>query len=99
MEVTMIQSKIKPDGVADVSAAIDKMLVSLDAAHPDGIRYASLLQPDGETFVVLLHLDDGLENPLQELPAYKELLEIVEGRRAAPPVVEKWTLTGSYRVF
>jgi hypothetical protein len=99
MSVRMIQSKIKPEGVADVEAAIDKVVVALDAAQPDGIRYASCLQPDGETFVALLQVDDGVENPLFELPEYKTLLEVVEGLRAEPPVVEAWTVTGSYRLF
>jgi hypothetical protein len=99
MSVLMVQSKIKPEGVADVQAAVENVIVALDAAQPDGIRHASLLQPDGETFVALLEVDDGVENPLQGLPAYQELLEIVEGVRAEPPIVEHWTVGGSYRLF
>jgi hypothetical protein len=101
MEVLMVQSKIKPEGVADVQAAVEKVLVALDAGQPEGLRFASLLLPDGETFVALRQVDDGVENPLEELPEYKEMLGIVEveGLRAAPPVVQMWTVTGSYRLF
>ncbi len=99
MSVLMVQSKITPEDVADVQAGVEKMIVALDAAQPDGIRYASFLRPDGETFVVLLQVDDGVENPLAGLPEYQELLEIVEGVRAEPPIVEQWTVGGSYRLF
>jgi hypothetical protein len=30
---------------------------------------------------------------------YKELLEVVAGVRATAPVIEMWTVTGSYRLF
>jgi hypothetical protein len=99
MSVLMVESKIKPEGVADVQAGVEKVIGALDAARPDGIRYASLLQPDGETFVALLQIDDGVENPLVGLPEYRELLEIVEGVRAEPPIVEHWTVGGAYRLF
>jgi hypothetical protein len=95
----MVQAKITPEGVDDVQAAIDKMIVALDTAQPDALRYASLLQPDGETFVALRQVEDGAENPLEALPEYKEMLEIVEGVRAAPPVVQMWNVAGSYRLF
>lgn len=99
MEVLMVQSKIKPGRMSDVQAAVDKMLVALDAQQPEGLRYASLLLPDGETLVALRQLDDGVKNPLEDLPEYKELLGFVEGCRAAPPVVQMWSITGSYRLF
>jgi hypothetical protein len=99
MEGLMVRSKIKAESVTSVQAGIEKMLVALDAAQPEGLRYAAFLAPDGETFVALRQVDDGVENPLPDLPEYKELLEIVEGSRVAPPVVEMWTVVGSYRLF
>ena len=94
MSVLMVESKIKPEGVADVQAGVEKVIGALDAARPDGIRYASLLQPDGETFVALLQIDDGVENPLPALPEYQEVLEIVKGSRAVPPSVQPLTVIG-----
>ena len=99
MSVLMVQSKIKAERVADVQAAVKKMIVGLDAAQPEGTRYASLLLPDGETFVALLQVDDGVANPLPDLPEYVELLKIVEGSRAEPAIVQHSTVTGSYRLF
>ena len=68
MEVLMVQSKIKAEGVADVQAAVKKVLVALDAAQPEGLRYASCLVPDGETFVAHLQIDDGVEKPTPGSP-------------------------------
>ena len=70
-----------------------------DAAQAEGIRYASLLLPDGETLVALLQVDNGLNNPLADLPEYQELLETAERSRAEPAVVQHLTVTGSYRLF
>lgn len=99
MSVLMVQSKIKAESVADVQAAVKKVLAALDVARPAGIRYASCLLPDGETFVALLQVDNGVENPLPGLPEYRKLLEVVEGWRAEPPIVQSWTVIGSYPSF
>ncbi len=99
MSVIMVQSKFKAEGVADVEAAVAKVIVALDAAQAEGIRYASLLLPDGETLVALLQIDDGLNNPLSDLREYQELLEVAERSWAEPAVVQHLTVTGSYRLF
>jgi NADPH:quinone reductase-like Zn-dependent oxidoreductase len=41
----------------------------------------------------------GARQRVLELGADKEMLELVEGSRAEPPVVEMWTATGSYRLL
>jgi hypothetical protein len=99
MSVQMVQAKIKAESVADTQAAAKKMFAVLDTAQPEGIRYASCLLPDGETFVALLQVDDGVENPLQGFPEFREFLERLEGWRAEPPNVQPLTVIGSYRLF
>ena len=68
MSVQMVQAKIKAERVSDVQAAAKQMFAALNDAQPQGIRYASSLLPDGETFVALLQVDDGAENPLPGSP-------------------------------
>jgi hypothetical protein len=99
MSVHMVQAKVRRDTVADVQAAAKKMFAAIDAAQPEGIRYASSLLPDGETFVALLQLDDGVENPLPAFPEFREFLEGVEASRAEPADVQPLTVIGSYRLF
>ena len=99
MSVLMAKAKIKTDGVADVQAATEKMFAAINAAQPEGIRYASLLHADGQTFVAIVQLDDGVENPVPGFAEFRELQGIVEGSRAEPNTVEQWTVVGSYRLF
>ena len=99
MSVLMAQAKIKAESVTDVQAATKKMFAAINAAHPEGIRYASVLLPDGETFVALLQVDDGAENPIPGLPEFRELQERVEGSRAEPASVQPLKVIGSYRLF
>ena len=99
MSVQMVQAKIKAESVTDVQAAAKNMFAAINAAEPEGIRYASCLLPDGETFVALLQLDDGVENPLPGLPEFRELQEGLKGSLAEPPNSQPLTVIGSYRLF
>jgi hypothetical protein len=99
MSVQMASAKIKPEGVTDVQAATKKMFAAINAAQPNGIRYASLLLADGETFVAIVQLDDGVENPVPGFPEFRELQEVVERSRAEPNNVQSLTVIGSYRLF
>ena len=99
MSVQMVQAKIKAESVTDVQAAAKNMFAAINAAQPEGIRYASCLLPDGETFVALLQVDDGVENPLPGLPEFREFIGGVEASRAEPPNVQPLTVIGSYRLF
>lgn len=98
MSVLMVESKIQAERVADVQAELTKVFAAVKKAQPEGTRYASLLL-DGDTFIALLQLDDGVENPLPDLPEYRQMLELVEGSRAAPVKVQRWSVFDSYRLF
>ena len=54
---------------------------------------------DGETFVAIVQVDDGVENPIPGFPEFRELQELVEGSRAEPTSVQPLTVIGSYRLF
>jgi RNA-binding protein YlmH len=99
MSVLMAKAEVKRESVGDVRAATEKAFAAIDAAQPDGIRYALLLLADGETFVAVVQLDDGVENPIPSFPELRELQEIVEGARAEANTVEAWTVVGSHRLF
>jgi hypothetical protein len=74
MSVHMVEAKIRRESVTDVQAAAEKMFAAINAAQPEGIRYASSLLPDGETFVALLQVDDGVKNPLLGFPRIPRVL-------------------------
>ena len=99
MSVLMVRSKVKEESVADVDAAVERMFAAIREAQPEGIRYASCRLPDGVTYVALLQIDDGVENPLAALPEFRELQEGLAGWLAEPPSPEQATVVGSYRFF
>jgi hypothetical protein len=99
MSVHMVQAKIKRDRVADIQEGAKRMFAAIGEAQPEGIRYASCLAPDGETFVAFLQVDEGVENPLPALPAFREYLAEVEASRAEPAAVQSLELIASYRLF
>jgi hypothetical protein len=99
MSVQMAQAKINPDSVNEVQAGADKLFAAIETAQPEGIRYAWYLLPDGATFVALVQVDDGVENPIPGLPAYQELQETLAGVLAGAPSSQPLTVVGSYRLF
>jgi hypothetical protein len=99
MTTMMLQATVKPECVGDVEAAVKTMFAAIDAAAPDGVRYASCRSQDGVSFVALLALDDGIENPLPAIPEFRAFQEGLGQWLAAPPVPDQLTVVGSYRLF
>jgi hypothetical protein len=99
MSVYMAQARIKADRVADLRPAAEKLFAAIDAARPDGIRYAWFVLPDGETFVALVQVDDGVENPIPALPEYRGLQAQMEAWLAGEPSSHELSTIGSYRMF
>jgi hypothetical protein len=99
MSVRMVRAKIKAGKTAELEQAAREMFAAIDAAAPQGVRYASCKLPDGETFVILLELDDDTDNPLFGVPAFREFQGTLQNWIAETPVVEQLTPVGSYRLF
>jgi hypothetical protein len=99
MNVLMVRAKLKEENVADAQEAIGKVIQALEDARPEDVRYASSLLGDGVTFIALVELKPDGSHPLATLPAYAELVENLKPWYAEPPVVERMTVTGSYRLF
>jgi len=99
MSVRMVRAKIKADKAAEMEKAAREMFAAIDAAQPQGVRYASSRLADGETYVILLALDDDEANPLAAVPAFRDFQENLKNWLAGPPTVEELTPVGSYRLF
>lgn len=99
MGVRMVRVKIKPGKAAELETKTKEMFAAIDAAQPQGVQYASSKLPDGETYVILLGLDDDTNNPLLAIPAFREFQESLPTWIAGPPTVEELTPVGSYRLF
>jgi quinol monooxygenase YgiN len=99
MTVRMVRAKIKPGKTAELEALAKEMFAAIDAAQPQGVRYASSKLADGETFVILLALDDDDHNPLLTVPAFRDFQDNLKDWIAGPPEVAELTPVGSYRLF
>jgi hypothetical protein len=99
MDTMMLQATVKPECVAEVETAVRTMFAAIDAARPEGVHYSSCRASDGVTFVVLLALDEGVENPLPAIPEFRAFQAGLGAWLAAPPVPESMTVVGSYRMF
>jgi hypothetical protein len=99
MSVMMIRAKVQSEQAEQVEAAVGKVFSAIEAAQPDGVRYASCRLPDGVTFVIFLELDEGTENPLAALAEFRDFQAGLAGWLAEPPVQEQLSVVGSYRLF
>jgi hypothetical protein len=54
---------------------------------------------DGSTFVILLELADGVEDPRPAIPEFQRFLEQLKGWVDGPPVIEHLDVIGSYNLF
>lgn len=99
MSVTIIRAKVKEEHVDEAEAATQKMFAAVSQAQPEGVRYASLKLPDGVTFVALVEVAEGVENPLPAIPEWREFGENLNAWRVEDPSVEQAEVVGSYRLF
>ena len=67
MNVLTVRAKVKEEHVADAEAAVKRMFAAIEREQLEGIRYASVKLEDGVTFLALLEVEDGVENPLPGL--------------------------------
>jgi hypothetical protein len=96
MRVLTIRSKVKQETAAEFEAAIEKLLSAVQQEGPKGIRYTWCKLPDGKTFVGLLELAEGFENPLPGIRAAEEFRENLKNWVIEPPTREELQVVGSY---
>jgi hypothetical protein len=69
MSVMMVRQKLKDDSVEEAEAAVRELFATLDRLRPAGLRYASTRVADTSTFVILIELADGLQDPARRSPS------------------------------
>jgi hypothetical protein len=99
MSVTMIRQKVKEGSIEEGEAGVRELFATLDRVRPEGLRYASTRVADSSTFVILIELDEGIEDPRESIPEYQEFLEQLKGWVDGPPVIEQLDVVGSYNLF
>jgi hypothetical protein len=99
MGLMMVRAKIKVDSIDEIESAGRKLFSAIEREQLQGIRYASCRLLDGVTYLNLLQLEDGIQNPLPALPEGKEFGQKLKSWLAEPVTSESLTIIGSYRLF
>ena len=99
MSVVMVRQKVKDGSLEEGEAAVRDLFATLDRVRPEGVRYASTRVVDSSTFVILLELAEGIEDPRPAIPEYMRFLEQLKGWVDGPPVIEHLDVVGSYNLF
>jgi hypothetical protein len=99
MSVVMVRQKVKDGSIEEGEAAVRDLFATLDRVGLEGVRYASTRVVDTSTFVILLELADGIEDPRLAVPEYQQFLERLKGWVDGPPVIEQLDVVGSYKLF
>jgi hypothetical protein len=99
MSVMMVRQQVKDGSVEEAEAGVRDLFATLDRVRPEGLRYASTRAVDSSTFVILIELAEGIEDPRPAIPEYLRFLEQLEGWVDGPPVIEQLDVVGSYNLF
>jgi hypothetical protein len=94
-----VRQDVKDGSIQEAEAAVRDLFTTLDRVRPEGVRYASTRVVDSSTFVILLELADGIEDPRPAIPEYVQFLEQLKSWLHGPPVIERLDVVGSYNLF
>jgi hypothetical protein len=101
MTTFAVRVRIKDDAVPAVKTGIEEMISAIEREAPEGVRYAYCQFPDGVSFLALLELADGVENPLPRIAACKKFQDNLPNwiDQHQPPTPEPINVIGSYYLF
>jgi hypothetical protein len=99
MSVTLLHQKVKEGKVEEAEAAARDLFAALDRVRPEGIRYASTRVMDSSTFVAVVELADGREDPRLAIPEFGRFVEQLKDLVDGPLVIEQLDVVASYNLF
>jgi hypothetical protein len=99
MSVMLVRQKVRDGSIEEAEAAVRDLFVTLDRVRPEGLRYASTRVADSSTFVILIELADGIEDPRPAIPEFAQFQEQLKTWVDGPPVIERLDVVGSYNLF
>ncbi|THJ69088.1 hypothetical protein [Candidatus Frankia alpina] len=97
MTAMVLRSTVRSEYAPEVESAVKALFAALERHRPHGVHYASYRLADGVTYLVVLQVEDGIDNPLPAIAEFREFQENLKGWLAAPPIPEQATVLGDYR--
>jgi hypothetical protein len=99
MRVKLLHQKVKDGSVEQAEQAARRLFATLERVQPEGLHYASTRVADSSTFVALVELDEGVEDPRPAIPEFGRFLDELKDLLDGPPVIEQLDVVGSYELF
>ncbi len=100
MTTVMMRAHATVEHADEIETAAVRMFAAIEKEGPEGIRYSAYRVGDTETFVILLELRDGIDNPLPGIAAVRVFQEeLLGGWLVDRPMMEHLTLVGEYRSY
>lgn len=99
MNIQMARFKVKAEKAKEFEDAAEAVFKAVEKKRPKGVRYTLCRLSDGFTYLGLLELEDGIANPLPELPEGKKFLEGLQNWTVEPAIRDELTPVGSYGSF
>ncbi|QIN84402.1 hypothetical protein GBA63_18470 [Rubrobacter tropicus] len=96
MTAVMIRYKVKPEEVERNLELIRAVYEEMEAARPEGLRYATFRLEDGVSFVDLVAMEHGPQ-ALSGLQAFGRFRSTLDERCDEPPTITDLTEVGSFR--
>jgi hypothetical protein len=98
MTVLIVRYEVREEAMVEVEAGMAEVMAAVERHRPAGVRDAVGKLADGVTFVGVLELADGVDNPLPALAAARAFQQDLAGwvASAAPPAPQRLDLVGSY---
>ncbi|MBA2952572.1 hypothetical protein HZF07_02535 [Nocardioides sp. CGMCC 1.13656] len=93
MSRVVVRYRVRPDAAAENERLIREVFEELAERRPGGFSYESSVLSDGVTFV---HVVEGDETALRELPAFQRFSSTVGGRCQDAPVQSTARIVGSF---
>jgi len=101
MKIIKVQYTVKEEYVEENKKRIETVMKELRNLNNPDIKYQSILQEDGKTFVHLVHYNNEAATHLPvELESFKQFQSGLKEHVEIPPKVEKFELVdASFKIF
>ena len=96
MSTIIVRYKAKVDQADANIRAVEAVFAELKSAASEGVRYTTFLADDGVSFTHAADVDDGVDNPVPQLEAFKAFQSALGERCKEKPQPTPVRKIGSY---
>ena len=99
MATVIVRYKVEPGRGDENTDLVKAVFAELKETKPNGVRYATFVADDGLSFTHVASVDEGVENPIPQLDAFKVFQQGLRERCEEKPTPTPVREVGSYNFF